>query len=59
MQLISHLTAAQIDRPKNMDMTSLGAAFLAGLAVGRVLTCHDSVIMCLFWNDERKYQETS
>jgi putative glycerol kinase 5 len=34
VQLISNLTGCTIDRPEHMDMTSLGAAFLAGLAVG-------------------------
>lgn len=34
MQLISDLTDRSLNRPKHMDMTSLGAAFLAGLAVG-------------------------
>ena len=36
MQLVSDLTGAKIDRPKNMEMTSVGAAFLGGLAVGRL-----------------------
>lgn len=34
MQLVSDITGKQINRPEHMDMTSLGAAFLAGLAVG-------------------------
>ncbi len=34
MQLAADLTNCDIDRPKHVDMTSLGAAFLAGLAVG-------------------------
>ena len=37
MQLISNLIGVSIDRPSNMDMTSVGAAFLAGLAVGQWL----------------------
>lgn len=35
MQMIADLTNRSLDRPKHMDMTSLGAAFLAGLAVGK------------------------
>ena len=34
MQLVSNLTGCTLDRPEHVDMTSLGAAFLAGLAVG-------------------------
>lgn len=34
VQMVSNLTGRKIDRPHHMDMTSLGAAFLAGLAVG-------------------------
>jgi|SRR6218665_129381 len=37
VQMVSNLTGRKIDRPQHMDMTSLGAAFLAGLAVGRFL----------------------
>jgi len=39
MQLISNLTSRTLDRPEHVDMTSLGAAFLAGLAVG-MTNCH-------------------
>ncbi|KAK2155686.1 hypothetical protein LSH36_233g02016 [Paralvinella palmiformis] len=34
VQLVSDLTGRTMDRPVHMDMTSLGVAFLAGLAVG-------------------------
>jgi len=34
MQLVSNVTSCTLDRPDNLDMSSLGAAFLAGLAVG-------------------------
>ena len=34
LQLVADMTGREIDRPEHMDMTSLGAAFLAGLAVG-------------------------
>lgn len=34
VQMVSNLTGRKIDRPRHMDMTSLGAAFLAGLAIG-------------------------
>ena len=34
VQLVSDLTGRTMDRPVHMDMTSLGAAFLAGLVVG-------------------------
>ena len=34
MQLIANLTNHTLDRPRHLDMTSLGAAFLAGLAIG-------------------------
>lgn len=37
--LISDLTDCPIDRPENTDMTSLGAAFLAGLAQGQTFLC--------------------
>jgi glycerol kinase len=34
MQMLADLTGCQLDRSPHRDMTSLGAAFLAGLAVG-------------------------
>jgi putative glycerol kinase 5 len=33
-QLVSDLTGRKLDKPVHMDMTSLGAAFLAGMAKG-------------------------
>jgi len=37
MQLVSNLTGCTLDRPEHADMTSLGAAFLAGLATGMII----------------------
>jgi len=39
MQLVSNLTGCTLDRPEHADMTSLGAAFLAGLAAGMIIGC--------------------
>ena len=48
MQLVSDLIGVKIDRPETKDMTSLGAAFLAGLAVGKLLymTRKSDVMRC-------------
>ena len=37
VQLMSDLINVPFDRPSNMETTSLGVAFLAGLAVGESL----------------------
>ena len=42
MQLISNLIKCDLDRPQQTDMTSLGAAFLAGLAAGTTATLSTS-----------------
>ena len=36
LELMSSLTCQTIDRPSQTDMSTLGAAFLAGLASGRL-----------------------
>ena len=53
MQLISNLTCRTLDRPEHVDMTSLGAAFLAGLAVG-TNNCH---ITWHLYIDNTKFHE--
>jgi len=45
MELVSNLTCRTLDRARHVDMTSLGLAFLAGLAVGMTtLHCTYSAI---------------
>ena len=36
LEIMSSLTCQTIDRPSQTDMSTLGAAFLAGLAVGMI-----------------------
>ena len=36
LEIMSSLTCQTIDRPSQTDMSTLGAAFLAGLAAGMV-----------------------
>ena len=35
LELMSSLTSQTLDRPSQTDMSTLGAAFLAGLATGK------------------------
>ena len=52
MQLTSTLVGAPIERASNLDMSCLGAAFLAGLAAGKELpnlpSNHFSLSPCLY-----------
>ena len=47
VQMMADLTNRQVDRPKHIDMASLGAAFLAGLAVGEY--DHDAPFTAQVW----------
>jgi glycerol kinase len=62
MQLLSTLTGQSIERPVQVEMSCLGAAFLAGLAVGGyfvvdvsscLLTCRVQIIHISSSNQEQ------
>ena len=52
MQLQSDLLGVELIRPKCVETTALGAAFLAGLAVGY---WKDTSQLATLWQEERRF----
>ncbi len=53
MQFVADILAAPVDRPRVMETTALGAAYLAGLAAG---LCPDLPGFAAMWKRERRFE---
>ena len=52
MQMLSDVLDLPVDRPKNLETTALGAAYLAGMQVGFYLPIED---FAKSWNSEKQF----
>jgi glycerol kinase len=52
MQFLADMLGAPVDRPRVMETTALGAAYLAGLAAG---VCPDLETFAATWQRERRF----
>jgi glycerol kinase len=55
MQMLSDLLNLPVDRPKNLETTALGAAYLAGMQIGFYPPIED---FAKSWNSENQFNST-
>ena len=53
MQFLSDMLAAPVDRPRVLETTALGAAYLAGLSAGLYA---DTTALTALWTQERRFE---
>ena len=53
MQFLSDMLAAPVDRPRVLETTALGAAYLAGLSAGLYA---DTDALAALWTQERRFE---